>query len=259
MGPAAGGRAPAGGARDRSVLAWEKGDFTQAEALLREANRAAGADPNAELHDNALNLVLILREMGRARDAAGVAKEYLERVDGWRDSISAGGTLTMLAAMFHGGALSREELRAKRAAWVARAKPVYGDEPLRLWMVMYGGEIETPDEANEALAALSGLPKYATDPANLASLPLGEAYLLAGRVDEALPFLRREQRSCFAFGSARYNRDLYYLGLALEQKGDTPGACDAYAAVLARWGNPRPHSVTGEKAHTHSAALGCRR
>jgi serine/threonine-protein kinase len=164
----------------------------------------------------------------------------------------------MLRAMLHAGALSPRDFSAKRAVWLERAKPAFGDDPVALWEQTYFGFLETPEEANEALSALSTLPKWAIDPANLNSLPLGEMYMLAGRADDALPFLRREERSCYTLGSLTHNRNSYYLGQALEQKGDKSGACDAYAAVLQRWGHAKPRSVTAEKARDRARALGCR-
>jgi eukaryotic-like serine/threonine-protein kinase len=244
---------------DRALIEQGRGDFTRAVALMEEANRLSGSNPNAELHENAGVLVYFLREMGRPQDAARVAEDYLKRVDGWRDSISAGGTMIMLIAMLHGGALSPREFSAKRAAWLERAKPAFGDDPGALWEQTYFfGFLETPEEANEALSALSALPRWATDPAKLNSFSLGEMYMLAGRTDDALPFLRREERSCYALGTLTHNRNSYYLGLALEQKGDKSGACNAYAAVLKRWGHAKPRSVTAEKARDRARALGCR-
>jgi eukaryotic-like serine/threonine-protein kinase len=43
----------------------------------------------------------------------------------------------------------------------------------------------------------------------------------------------------------------------LEQTGDTPGACAAYAVVMDRWKNARPRSVTLDKAKERSRALSC--
>jgi serine/threonine-protein kinase len=47
------------------------------------------------------------------------------------------------------------------------------------------------------------------------------------------------------------------LGRALEAKNDTPGACDAYAKVLARFGKAKPRSVSAEAARARRSALRC--
>jgi serine/threonine-protein kinase len=43
----------------------------------------------------------------------------------------------------------------------------------------------------------------------------------------------------------------------LEQKSDRDGACAQYAAILSRWGNAKPKSVTADKARARSTALAC--
>ena len=47
------------------------------------------------------------------------------------------------------------------------------------------------------------------------------------------------------------------LGQALEQTGDTPGACAAYAVVLDRWKDAKPRSVSVDTATARSKALSC--
>jgi serine/threonine-protein kinase len=47
------------------------------------------------------------------------------------------------------------------------------------------------------------------------------------------------------------------LGQALEQQGDTSGACAEYQYVLDRWGNAKPRSWVAEEARARSKALGC--
>jgi len=47
------------------------------------------------------------------------------------------------------------------------------------------------------------------------------------------------------------------LAQALEQTGDVPGACRAYAEVLDRWGHAVPRSVSAEAARDGSRRLRC--
>jgi serine/threonine-protein kinase len=49
-----------------------------------------------------------------------------------------------------------------------------------------------------------------------------------------------------------------YFGEASEQKGDVAAACDAYAFVIARWGNAKPKSVSADEARARSKKLGCK-
>jgi hypothetical protein len=49
------------------------------------------------------------------------------------------------------------------------------------------------------------------------------------------------------------------LGQALEAKGDNAGACEAYGFILDRWKNPKPRSITVEKAKERTKALACAR
>ncbi len=86
---------------------------------------------------------------------------------------------------------------------------------------------------------------------------MGHVLLLAGRVDEAIPYLRRTVEACWGvhwLSSHQFAAE--YLGEALEQKGDKAGACDAYAEVLKHWGHAKPRTVTADKARAQSKALG---
>src|SRR5580700_11221139 len=108
--------------------------------------------PDASLHIAALNFVLLLDEMGRPKDAVPIATDYLKREDAWRGSLTTGGTMVMLRAMLHAGALSSGEFRAKRAAWRERAEPAFRGVPVPLWDLTYLGRLTTPVEADEAIA-----------------------------------------------------------------------------------------------------------
>lgn len=52
-------------------------------------------------------------------------------------------------------------------------------------------------------------------------------------------------------------QDRLLLGRVLEETGDRDGACAQYAAILFRWGNAKPKSVTADKARARSKALSC--
>jgi serine/threonine-protein kinase len=88
---------------------------------------------------------------------------------------------------------------------------------------------------------------------------IGKVYSLAGRVEEALPYLTRATADCgVLYAPFRHISAHYHLGMALEGKGDTRGACAAYQVVLDHWGNAKPRSLTAEKARARSKALDCK-
>ena len=88
---------------------------------------------------------------------------------------------------------------------------------------------------------------------------IGHVYLLAGKPDVALPYLRRAVAACADFDAPlTHTRAALDLGIALEAAADTPGACAAYAKVLARWGKAKPRSVTADLARARATKLGCR-
>ncbi len=91
-------------------------------------------------------------------------------------------------------------------------------------------------------------------------LHVGTAFARAGRMDDARLHLERAANSCIRFGDpfAHPHAELE-LALVREQTGDTNGACDAYRAVVAQWGDAKPRSVTAERAKDRLRALACSR
>jgi serine/threonine-protein kinase len=243
---------------DRARLDFDGGRFADAEARAREGMSLIQADPNARIHAlYAGMLVHIYTETGRLKDAAQIADDYLKRKDVWVGaSMLYGSTMHMLRTLLHAGVLSKKAFADKRAEWLGQSDKLNDTESLRLWVITFVKWIQQPEEAEEALAAFAKLPLGARSQESMRfyGAAIGQAYLLAGRVDEALPFLRREGRPCT--GPANIPPDLP-LGQALEQKGDLAGACAAYGAVLDRWGDGRPRSVTADKARARARALGC--
>jgi serine/threonine-protein kinase len=121
--------------------------------------------------------------------------------------------------------------------------------------------LETPEVARRALAALPAyepLPPYR--PFALAESMVGTTYVLAGRTDEAIPWLERSTRKCRALTHPFEHTQAHdWLGRAREEKHDTAGACAAYRVVLDRWGEARPRSVTADRTRERWKALGCTR
>jgi eukaryotic-like serine/threonine-protein kinase len=243
---------------DRARLDIEAGRFDLAEAHAREGDRLIRSDPSAMVHAQYTDLLMyIYNETGRSREAVKLADDYLKRKDVWVGASAVRPlSMLMLRTMLHAGALSKDAFTHARTEWLAQGPKVGDADPGRLWLSAYTGALEQREEAEEALAAFAALPQGALSPRLIRrfSARIGQTYLLAGRVDEALPYLRPEIRPCRAPGE---NPPYYPLGQALEQKGDKEGACSAYTAVVDRWGDGKPRSVTADKAKARIRALGC--
>jgi serine/threonine-protein kinase len=244
---------------DRARLDFDAGRFSEAEARAREGSRLIEADRNAVTHgDYARLLIRIHRETGRLGEAAKVADDYLKRKEVWQAwEASDPRTMPMLRTLLHAGALSKEAFASKREEWVAGVPERDSMAPDMLWFYAYASEIERPDEVEEAIVALTKLAPGSPSPMvmQLHGAVVGKVYLLAGRVDEALPLLRLENQRCAGPGRGYLWR--FDLGQALEQTGDSSGACAAYQVVLDHWGKARPRSITAAKARARVKALGC--
>ena len=128
------------------------------------------------------------------------------------------------------------------------------------WFLAYAA---TAVDAEDARAALEAMPRYLPLPDVLArddtmDDAFGTTYLLAGKVDLALPYLQRAARSCSALDHPLTQTAAHlHLGTALEALGDRPAACAAYRTVLERWGSAKPRSVSADAARARARALGC--
>jgi len=167
----------------------------------------------------------------------------------------------MLAALAQTGAIDAAELDRRRAEWLAswrvKTSAAYSGD---LWLA---GLASPAASRTEAEAAIGTLPSYGKLPSWTPTVPgmalAGHAYLLAGRLPDAVTALRAGASTCTVLPEPFANtRAWLELGTALEQTGDKPGACQAYSVVLARWGHAKPRSLTADRARTHAARLGCR-
>jgi serine/threonine protein kinase/tetratricopeptide (TPR) repeat protein len=242
------------------------GDFDAAEAAARRLETAVAADPSAQWHQFvASGLGDVYVETGRIAEEGAAARAVLEKMASWTpekrvddDGISRDQVPRLLAHERHAGILSRDELVAKRAAWLAsweaRVPAFYRGY---LWLEAYAETVETPEDAREALDALprfGGVPAFRMNN----SVSVGRVYWLAGDLDEALPLLEQEARSCTALRWAyRHVRALYMLGRTREARGDVSGACAAYKDVLARWGHAVPRSLTADDVRGRMRVLAC--
>ncbi len=253
---------------DRALLALTTGDFIEAELRLKDGEQALAGEPGAQAHALAHALLArIAEETGKPERARTVAEAYLARKDAWAPShrvdnvsIFLDPIPEMLGVLARTGGVSAAQLEERRGSWLtawrAKTSAAYlGD----LWIAAWAAPASTREQGAAAIAAL---PSFGRVPPFVPNMPAqalaGHAYLLADRLDDAVPALRQGTATCTVlfdpFGNTRGWLD---LGSALEAKGERAGACDAYRVVVDRWGHARPRSVTAEHARARTAALGC--
>jgi serine/threonine protein kinase/tetratricopeptide (TPR) repeat protein len=253
-------------ARTAVRLAVVTGDFDAAEKAAHAMEAALSGQTSSQSHMYlASQLSEIYAESGRVAESGKAAKANMEAAAAWEpearvdeDGIARDRTPSLLADELSAGLLSKEELVAKRTAWLSgwetKSPPFFHGY---LWVQAFSETTFSPEDAREALAAL---PRYGGVPAvrSLNALSVGRIYWIAGDIDSAVRTLSVEARACNAYRwPFEHVRANYMLGRALQSKGDTKGACASYQAVIARWGNAKPRSVTAEEAATRMRALHC--
>jgi serine/threonine-protein kinase len=128
-----------------------------------------------------------------------------------------------------------------------------------LWIHLYASSVDSADDARAAMAALprfQPLPPY--KPQVPADAYIGKALFLGGRTEEAMPYLERGAKACYAMRfPIVHTQAQYWLARARESKGDVAGACAAYDKVIERWGAAKPRSLTAEKSRDRQRELGC--
>jgi serine/threonine-protein kinase len=258
---------------DDAQLAAGFGDFTAAEASARALARTTDGGRFEQDHVPAtLLLVDMLEERGDTAAAGAVADAFLRRRSGWRPLATRPSDEPqpyLFAAARRAGLRARDEEVRAREAWIGAWRDKIGDAgAAEIWLEGWAHAARDPREAAEAMAALPP----GVVPAKIAPLkgwiwptqfllaPAGRALLLSGRHAEAAALLRQVTRDCGVLNDAVGHTAAHLaLGRALEEEGDTAGACAAYRVVLARWGNARPRSVSAETARARAVALGCPR
>jgi serine/threonine-protein kinase len=245
------------------------GDFESAAGRARELEKSASAASNQTLHARAaLWAMAVAEESGRTTEAARAAQEFLQRKEAWLAepraddwAMSRDPTLRLVLGERRAGLISPADFESTQQRWVdARLGGCGTTYRPFVWLHGYAAVSETPEDARLALAEL---PKYEPlsryTPWALGDAYTGTTYFLAGRNEEAIPFLRRAARSCeatqYPFEHTGAN---LVLGQALAAAGDRDGACAAYGVVLGRWGKARPRSISAEKARALARDLGCR-
>ena len=251
---------------DQTRVALITGEFARARTLAEKYQALADATPQASFRDHlrpAEVLIGIARETGDDAQAFRLALDFANRSDTWSKSTQgdAGidGSRAVERQAVRPGGMAYSEFAARRTAWIDAERRNVA-HPGLTWTYAFASSAETAEEANEALRVL---PEYGplSSFVHYAGIPdaeVGGTYLLAGRVDEAIPYLTKAVATCVAFRHPFvHTRALLQLGDALERKGNAPTACSAYRKVVERWGNAKPRSLSAEKASARITALAC--
>ena len=246
------------------------GDLASADERLVAWEKEIAASPDEWDHTEPLHARMQLAlEMGRKDAAAKLAADYVKRRAAWTpDDFREDPTIFALETRYRAGALARDAMGRERAEWLKHE----AERPGRMGQVATGGGAglswflayaATAVDPEDGRAALEAQPRYLPLPDVLArddtmDDAFGMTYLLAGKVDAALPYLQRAARSCSALDHPLTQTAAHlHLGTALEARGDRPAACAAYRTVLERWGSAKPRSVSADAARARSRALGC--
>jgi serine/threonine-protein kinase len=242
---------------DRADLALFAGDFALAERRTREWEQALPKDADlSERKGPYAQLASILFEMGDVQGAGRIADDFVQRMKGWTSARGEDPSLPFLEYLYRSGRIDKAELDRRRREWLAHAEEKETPTARRRmapfrWSMAYAGFAETMEEAKEALALeeeFLPLPPEGRQSLGFGA-NVGKAYALAGRFQEALPFLERTTRSCRGLEQPQlHTRAHYFLGLAYEGLGRIEDARRAYGVVVDRWGNAKPKSVTAERA-----------
>jgi serine/threonine-protein kinase len=250
------------------LTALRSGDFRMvSSAARRHREQVADSNPLSETQMAAWFEIVAARESGDLKGAANIARDYLDKratlfgspgVDD--QALDQYITWPMWRALRAAGLASKADVRAERDRMIAEWRPKMGADYLPyLWFATYAGLAFDADEAREALDALpdfGGLPRAFT--AMPHEVAIGRVFKLAGKLDDAIVWLRRAAKACW-LTMPENTLATFELGEALEEHRDKAEACAAYATVLKRWGNAKPKSVTADEAKKRSAALGCAR
>jgi serine/threonine-protein kinase len=253
---------------DRAALAVGAGDFATAEADARGFVDGLGASPSILMSYAATaGIIRIAMEAGQNDVADDYAMRFLKRVDAWTptDAAEIAMPASMLAHARLAGAITRETFVRERARRVSMAEAKLTDASDKVrsmtWLYGYAMAVETPDDARDAIAALSRYPPL-RDPDSSQSANatvVGALFLRAGDVDRAIPYLRRGAGTCFMMNSvwtAMHAR--FLLADALVAKGERDEPRALYRSILDRWSAAKPRSVTADAIRARLKALGDR-
>ena len=240
------------------------GDLTAAEAAARRGMALAeGAQLESE-HSPPLEVLIdVLVERGESERALAEGEAFERHAAAWTADAPYGAHVRTLF-------LRKEEGRSDLPRLNATLDALHDKQIARgglpyCWSSEEGLFVSDAEQASRVLADVPDSGGWRTS--GFFPLGLGRTFLLAGQPAAAVEPLRAAANSCGILTAelrpAFYESTIWWmrahvlLGQALEQTGDTHGACAAYAVVMDRWRNAKPRSVTLEKAKERSRALGC--
>ena len=253
-------------------LALVVGDFVSAEALLRTIGDAVERSSSEKDHALVASIrITVAEETGDRAGALRIADSFEHEAVAWTADAPLAVRAQRLYLMHQMGKLGTAALNEQRDglvdAWMKRqTSPTAAGRASEILRVAarYG---QTALETRSVLGP-DAAPAFSATRDARDEVAFGRFYLLAGRPNEAIPWLEQLTHSCRAIdGEVVLDGDVSVpldfivahalLGEALEAKGDKAGACKAYRVVEARWKDARPRSVTMEKAKARIAALAC--
>jgi len=227
--------------RDRASLAVLDGELAKAEDLAREIDAALPL--SADAYDRAVPARLrvnVLMELDRMKDAAKVARQYLDRMAAWPAyPFAPSPSVGFFEPLLRAGEIGKRELAQLRADWLEAEKRRANDarttalDPWVVWATVHGSFAETHDEALEALAEAPKGSKPSTRAGLFVDFTVGKTFALAGRKEDAVPFLERVTATCATFDAPMQIAKAHLLlGQIAEGRGDTASARGHYERVV---------------------------
>jgi tetratricopeptide (TPR) repeat protein len=240
------------------------GDLLAAEAAARRGMALAdGAQLESE-HAPPLEVLLdVLEERGEPERALAEGEAFERHAAAWTADAPFGAHVRVL---FLRNELGRTDLPTLNATLGALhdKQVARGGWPF-CWTSEEGLFVSGAEQASRVLAEVPDSGGWRTS--SFFPVGLGRTLLVAGQPAAAVEPLRAAANSCgiltdelgpaFYSGTIWWMRAHVLLGQALEQTGDTAGACAAYAVVMDRWKNAKPRSITLDKARERSRGLEC--
>ena len=172
-------------------------------------------------------------ELGHLRTVEEMANAFGAHRDAWNKNDFFDYSIIPARMKYLAGAMSRDAFRAERDRWLAAQETRSGREFRGYqWLIAFADAVVTDSDAADALEAL---PRYLplVDPTDRDAdidTSIGHAYLRAGRLDEARPFLQRAIHTCYTLDLplSQTVANLYMGELMDSRIGDRAGACSAY-------------------------------
>jgi hypothetical protein len=246
------------------ALALLMGDLVEAEVAARRGMALAeGAQLESE-HAPPLEVLLdVLEERGEPARALAEGQDFERHAAAWTPDAPFGAHVRLAFMRRNAGEIDEAKLRTTLES-LHRSVIERGGKQY-CWTSEVGLLLSNSEQASRVLAEVPDAGGWRNS--YFFPIGLGRTLLLAGQPRAAVESLRVAANSCgILTGSlmpAFYDSTIWWmrahvlLGQALEQTGDTAGACAAYAVVMDRWKNAKPRSVTLEKARERSRALAC--